>query len=273
MLRSIAVIATAAGALAASALAGPITFTIDPAQSQIAVTMSATGASDTDSSAVTGTIELCLNDPAHPTIVSVQDMSAALSSQLHFLLNYGLLGTITADSTNAAAAYGTPGAPTGPAVVDGAGAFVFADPQAVPVVLSGAMSVVSTGVISGAIPSQTVNLADFGAAPAEFTATLASNGAAITVSGSVAFSQQTDLGVLAEGTLTIVATAPLPTGGCVCDFDCAPGIDVFDLLAYLDEWFAGSAAAEMTADAPPSVDVFDLLAFLDCWFAGSAGAC
>lgn len=43
-------------------------------------------------------------------------------------------------------------------------------------------------------------------------------------------------------------------------------IDVFDLLAYLDGWFAADAGAEMTGDA--SIDVFDLLSYLDAWFAG-----
>ena len=45
-------------------------------------------------------------------------------------------------------------------------------------------------------------------------------------------------------------------------------VDVFDLLAYLDGWFASNAAAEMTGDEPATIDVFDLLAYLDLWFAG-----
>lgn len=43
--------------------------------------------------------------------------------------------------------------------------------------------------------------------------------------------------------------------------------DVFDVLTYLDEWFAGMPTAER-GDADGTVDVFDLLAFLDDWFAG-----
>ncbi len=61
-----------------------------------------------------------------------------------------------------------------------------------------------------------------------------------------------------------------PVAQCLCEFDNnAAQIDVFDLLAYLDEWFAGSVAADV--DGAAGVDVFDLLAFLDCWFPGSAG--
>src|SRR5690606_18848029 len=66
-----------------------------------------------------------------------------------------------------------------------------------------------------------------------------------------------------------VGTAPI----CLCETDGNDAqLDVFDLLAYLDLWFAGDAAAEMTGDDPALVDVFDLLAFLDCWFPASSGA-
>lgn len=59
---------------------------------------------------------------------------------------------------------------------------------------------------------------------------------------------------------------------CACELDGdAAQVDVFDLLSYLDLWFANDAAAELTGDEPAAVDVFDLLAFLDCWFPASGG--
>jgi hypothetical protein len=58
------------------------------------------------------------------------------------------------------------------------------------------------------------------------------------------------------------------TTTCPADLDGGGGVDVFDLLAYLDLWFTGSADAERTGDAPAAVDVFDLLVYLDGWFAG-----
>src|SRR5690606_27003953 len=61
-----------------------------------------------------------------------------------------------------------------------------------------------------------------------------------------------------------------PVPACLCELDEVEGIDVFDLLAYLDLWFAGDDDADV--DDAPGVDVFDLLAFLDCWFPASAGA-
>lgn len=55
---------------------------------------------------------------------------------------------------------------------------------------------------------------------------------------------------------------PLP---CPADLTGDRVIDVFDLLAYLDLWFAGELAADL--DMSEAVDVFDLLAYLDLWFA------
>ncbi len=57
---------------------------------------------------------------------------------------------------------------------------------------------------------------------------------------------------------------------CLCerDGDIAQ-VDVFDLLAYLDSWFAGEPDADL--DGRAGVDVFDLLVYLDCWFSASGG--
>lgn len=55
---------------------------------------------------------------------------------------------------------------------------------------------------------------------------------------------------------------------CAADLTGDGGVDVFDLLAYLDLWFVGDAAAELTGDDPAAIDVFDLLMYLDSWFAG-----
>jgi hypothetical protein len=68
----------------------------------------------------------------------------------------------------------------------------------------------------------------------------------------------------------LAMTFDLPAA-CVCERDGAAGVNVFDLLAYLDLWFLRDAGAEV--DGAAGVDVFDLLGFLDCWFPASAGAC
>ena len=56
-----------------------------------------------------------------------------------------------------------------------------------------------------------------------------------------------------------------PTVFAACDTNTDGGVDFFDLLDYLDLWFAGDAQADFNDDQ--AVDFFDLLDFLDCWFA------
>jgi hypothetical protein len=84
------------------------------------------------------------------------------------------------------------------------------------------------------------------------------------------------------GTYDVVVTGPCGesasgpiavTVTCAADVDLNQTADVFDLLAYLDLWFAGDAGAELSGDEPASVDVFDLLAYLDLWFPASADGC
>ncbi len=73
----------------------------------------------------------------------------------------------------------------------------------------------------------------------------------------------------ANANLYLKITTAVAPPACACETDGAPGVDVFDLLAYLDVWFAADVSAER--DGTDGVDVFDLLAFLDCWFPASAG--
>jgi hypothetical protein len=65
-------------------------------------------------------------------------------------------------------------------------------------------------------------------------------------------------------------TTQAPPNPCVCEFDAAQGVNVFDLLAYLDAWFVSGPTADI--DGTAGVNVFDLLFYLDCWFPASAGA-
>ena len=58
----------------------------------------------------------------------------------------------------------------------------------------------------------------------------------------------------------------IPGGGCSADLTGDGAVDVFDLLAYLDLWFAASPRADL--DGSTTIDVFDLLAYVSEWFAG-----
>ncbi|HNI35948.1 MAG TPA: hypothetical protein PLV93_11135, partial [Microthrixaceae bacterium] len=57
---------------------------------------------------------------------------------------------------------------------------------------------------------------------------------------------------------------------CAADYDCAGGVNVADLFAFLDAWFAqfGGPAGDPSADfdGDANVTVADLFGFLDVWF-------
>jgi hypothetical protein len=70
----------------------------------------------------------------------------------------------------------------------------------------------------------------------------------------------------ANGAYADSAPVTIRMNSCAADYDNNGVVDVFDLLAYLDVWFAEGAEADL--DQSGGVDVFDLLQFLDGWFAG-----
>lgn len=59
-----------------------------------------------------------------------------------------------------------------------------------------------------------------------------------------------------------------PLNACAADLSGDGAVDVFDLLEYLDGWFAADLTTDLTNDM--TVDVFDLLQYLDLWFEGCA---
>jgi hypothetical protein len=78
-------------------------------------------------------------------------------------------------------------------------------------------------------------------------------------------------GLLDAEALVNAASAPGGACACVADFDASGLVDVIDLFAFLDEWFAtaGQAGSGSAADVDgnDSVDVVDLFSFLGEWFA------
>jgi hypothetical protein len=90
-----------------------------------------------------------------------------------------------------------------------------------------------------------------------------------TISGFVSAVDMNDAGqvsfiaTLTDGSRAAFVASPV-AGDCPADLNDDGMVDVFDLLDYLDDWFAGNA--DRTGDGV--TDVFDLLDYLDIWFAG-----
>ena len=56
---------------------------------------------------------------------------------------------------------------------------------------------------------------------------------------------------------------------CYPDYDKLNGIQVQDIFAYLNDWFAGSTYAEVGGDGTTNnLSVGNIFAFLNAWFAG-----
>jgi hypothetical protein len=73
--------------------------------------------------------------------------------------------------------------------------------------------------------------------------------------------------------LVVAAAAWLASPGearagspCLIDFDQSGTIEVADIFAFMNAWFAGDPSAQF--DANPGLQVSDIFAFLNAWFAG-----
>ncbi len=238
----------------------------------VTATIDGTALSDSASSALTGSITIDL-DAVPVTGISIVDLDGTLTDELVFNLTVPFLGGATLTiPAGAVASYGDT-MPTGPVPVDMAGGFNF---PSVLVNLDGSADVVGTGALGGLVTDQTIQLSDFNPfmSPAIGTVTVAND--IVTLDVSVGFDGVSDLGdgIMANvtGSLEFSGSAPLPEESCPCEFGgSAETVDVLDLLAFLDLWFASDPGADFNGTAP--VDVLDLLEFLSCWFSATGGTC
>jgi len=134
--------------IVSAAVASPVTLNVDPGQSDVTVELCAQGVCDQDTAGVTSSSFVvpsldCLGDP---TAIDLYDFDLQLDAPISLTLNFGaILGTLTANATDVALSYPTPGAPVG-AVPLVAGAFLF---PAVPADPSGTLMYSATGGFPG----------------------------------------------------------------------------------------------------------------------------
>ncbi len=69
-----------------------------------------------------------------------------------------------------------------------------------------------------------------------------------------------------NNTVCTPSPCPPPPPPCPADFDGLNGVDIQDIFAFLNAWFAGSPSADF--DGLNGVDIQDIFAFLNAWFAG-----
>jgi len=267
-----------AGTLTATtaAVAQPVTLTIDTAQSTIDVIATAFtpvgDETDSVSTAVTGAVEIVLDDYGAPASITVNDFDFALTTNPTLNFDFGFLGSADATLSNAVAVYATPTMPTGPVPVDPAGAF---DVASVPTLLTGAVDFSYSFFLVGS-DSGTIDLADQGVIDAPLAGTVTSDGTTVTLRGTFDIDALVDavpdlVSVQLVGTATLVATGDAPAGPVACnpaDLATPFGIlDLSDVDAFIPAFLNGDAAADL-ATPLGILDLADIDAFIGAFLGG-----
>ncbi len=270
---STATIATALAGLAALASAQPATLTVDPAQSSIFVTATAMTSvgndTDTATSAVSGSIEIVLDDYGSPTAITLNDFTFALESNPTLNFSFGFFGSATATLTDAVAVYATPGLPLGPTPLVSS-EFDF---PAVSTIITGTTNY-SYNILFVGNDTGSQNLADLGANDAPFNGSVSVSDGIITLVATLDIAGTQNIipdlvDVELLGTATIVATGPAPAGGCnAADFSAPFGQLTFaDISAFLGAFSGQDPAADLAAPAG-AFTFADVSAFLTAFAAG-----
>ncbi|MFI4897096.1 MAG: GC-type dockerin domain-anchored protein [Phycisphaerales bacterium JB059] len=268
-------LAAVPAALCAGAMGQTTTLTVDSAQSQMDLTLTLNVSllgSDTatDSSPISGTLEVELDDYGVPAAFTIHDFDLALSDDLAFNFAF-FLSSVDATASSLGASYANPGTPVGPVPLPG-GLFAFAS---VPTALSGL--VVATGDVFGVGEiNETIDLSTQEPFDAPADGMISSDGVTVTLDGGmITFSGSSEVipGVATmdvAGTVTFVASGPAPAPAGCNDADLAEPFDVLDfsdVVAFLTAFGAMDPGADL---APPTgvFDFSDVVAFLGAFGAG-----
>ena len=257
------------------AMGQPTTLTVDTAQSQMDLTLTLNVAllgsdSSSDSSPISGTLEIELDDYGAPASITIHDFDLALDEDLAFNFSF-FLSNVDASATSLGATYATPGTPAGPVPVTG-GLFSFAS---VSTALSG--TVVATGDVFGVGEiNENIDLAAQEPYDAPADGMISSDGVTVTLDGGmITFTGSSEVipGVATmdvSGTVTFVATGPVPAPAGCNAADLAEPFDVLDfsdVVAFLTAFGAMDPDADLAAPAGV-FDFSDVVAFLGAFGAG-----
>ncbi|MEZ6242524.1 MAG: GC-type dockerin domain-anchored protein [Phycisphaerales bacterium] len=261
--------------LVGAAHADTTTLTVDSSQSMIdldlTINLAVLGSdSASDSSPITGEVEIELDDYGTPTSITIHDFALAMQDNLSFHFEW-FLSEIDAAGSGLGAVYETPGTPTGPVPVS-AGAFSFGS---VLTALSGTLTANGSVIGAGDI-NETVVLDDQPPYAAPISGMVTSDGTTVTINGGmITFSGSTELiaGVATldvVGTVTFVASGPAPQpAGCNAADLAEPydQLDFSDVVSFLTAF--GTMAPEADIAAPfGQWDFSDVVEFLTAFGMG-----
>ncbi|MEM7629612.1 MAG: GC-type dockerin domain-anchored protein [Planctomycetota bacterium] len=254
-----AVLVAAAALAAATAAASAIDrLTIDPAASGFTVTVDALGFSDTQTTTVSGFLDV-ITDAS--TAISIADADLVLDNDLSFNLSAIFVGGVTIDVVGLSARLAEPIPAIG---VDAMGNF------SVPFFLAsptGSVSYSGFGLVGGAVGSDSIVLDPADPFEGSFdSAQVVANAGDAGVGAQVSIVETIDVAEGLSATITItgqvVASGPFtPAAPCAADLNVDGVADFFDVLEFLARFDAMDPAADIAA--PVGVfDFFDVVEFL-----------
>jgi hypothetical protein len=253
-------------ALSTLATAGPVSLDVDPTLSSldltITVDISLADDTDSDSSPLSGAIEIELDDAGNPSLITLTDMVVVADQTMQFNWSFGFFGSADASVVGGGVFYDTPGVGTGPVPIVGSD---FDFPELF-VNLGGIMDV-SYDIFLVGSGADTVNLADQGAGAASFVGSISVDGDQITLTSILPIestqplldSNGNEVGtVTTTGSATIIANGTAPS--CPADLNGDGVLNFFDISAFLAAFTAMDPAADFTNDG--LFNFFDVSAFL-----------
>lgn len=265
-----ATIAAAACSLAGThASAQQIEIPFDQSASDVQVTLTVQGVSDTDTSPVTGSILIDIDNPDDPAEFVVLDLRIDATEPIDHNLDFGILGSFTQTTNNLSVTDASPGVPSLPATVSGG---IYTLPS-LEVLLSGNGNFNATGTIctllenEGLPCSGTADLSDGQPVTAENITGMLSN-----ENGLLLFTALIDVSVPLDpmdpslGSVDVsgfaTGTAPIPEQPCPGDCDDSGDVTFSDLVAMLGQFGTQGDTQGCDADGSGTVTFSDLVVTL-----------
>lgn len=255
--------------LAGSAMGQALDYVIDPLQSSLELSIeidlgSLGGDTDSDSTALSGVIEVSFDDPESASEASLHDFEAMMDSNLNYNWTPAFLSTADATLTGGLVRYAAPGIVQGPVPVVG-GVFEF---PAVPVEMAGIMTVNYDIFFVGA-GTQVVDLSTIEPGDTAIGGVVSVDGGVVTISNTIEFTgsqplvvEGSEVGqVIFNGTATMIAVADLPS--CAADLTGDGALNFLDVSAFLTAFGNQDNAADFTLDG--QYNFLDVSAFLSAF--------
>lgn len=252
----------------AAAQAETFSVPIDPAQSSITATLTLQGRSDSDTSPVTGFLQLNLATVSAPAQATGLDFDLQLTEALDFFLDYGFGGTFTSTVTGMRVLYANPGTPVGPVpVVMGAFSFVGAPANTQGLLTYNATGLVCLALTSAMLPcTDADDLSTEPTQPIDLTGDISVGpGRLVTIETMIDRTAPIDPANPTLGSLRVVGTirgsivVPVILGD--ANGDCV--VDFADITAILSSY--GGSGPLGDGDSSGTVDFADITAALSNW--------